>query len=181
MLMTASGAALRTISVKRPTPSRGTSSTKKLGARSGTLRAISRVMLVWIAAKVTNKVSPNPSATTKPRVCAPGLCKLASATRSKGALGRGRRLAMTRTPHAIALRISSNAVAAPIKPSENKGSRAVPTASATMANMARLTHKIVRRSYRWPPSTAERNKPAAGTVRARDKGGRAKAKAMSRP
>ena len=68
-----------------------------------------------------------------------------------------------------------------MKASENSGSRAVTTARRTIAEIAAATIRTVRRSGRWPASTIERNNPAAGTVRARAKGGRAKAKAIIRP
>ena len=51
-----------------------------------------------------------------------------------------------------------------MKPSEKIGSRAVPTASATIAAMLADTQMAVRRSMRLLPSTTERYSPAAGTT-----------------
>ena len=181
MLTVALGSALLTISVKRSVPSRGISRMKKLGALSGMLFLISLPMLVWIAASVTNSVSPSPSATTRACVWAPGLCKLASARRGSGALGRGKRMTMMRSSHAMPVSSKSKPNAAPTKASEKRGSRAVPTAMAIMATMAPITQARLRRSMRESPSTIERKSPAAGTVRARAKGGSAKAMAMSNP
>ena len=181
MLMVALGSASLTICVNWAAPSRGMSSAKKLGARSGTLFLISLLMLVWMAASVTNKVRPSPSATTSACVCAPGRCRFASAKRGSGAVGRGIRTAIARSSHAIPVSNSNKPKAAPINASENKGSRAVSTASAMIAMIADTTQAALRGSMRALPSTIVRNRPAAGTVRARAKGGRAKAMAMSRP
>ena len=134
-----------------------------------------------MAASVTNKVRPRPSATTNACVCAPGRCRLASARRGKGAFGRGTRKAIARSNHAMPVSSNNRPKAAPIKASENKGSRAVTTASAMIARIAETTHTALRRSMRALPSTIARNRPAAGTVRARAKGGRAKAMAINRP
>src|SRR3546814_16330017 len=52
MLISALASAPVTIARNRTASVRGTSSTKKLGARCGTVDRISEVMLVWIAASV---------------------------------------------------------------------------------------------------------------------------------
>jgi hypothetical protein len=68
----ASGAWPATIARKRASCANGMSSTNWLGARCGTLRLISASMLVWIPARVTNRLRPRPSAITSGTVCAPG-------------------------------------------------------------------------------------------------------------
>src|ERR1051325_2447329 len=117
------------------------STKKKLGARAGKAAPTWALMVALSKVTVAAKFSPSPKAVTTPPVAAPGLIRLAKASRTKGDLGRGKARMARRSPSASSRNNPSAAMAPTRNSAANRGEGAtikvrMATQSAAVAEIA---------------------------------------------